>query len=1003
MELAVHFKKNKVIFFLLGLFLLLGFNAISEVIGVTEFSVNFGGEQLSFLYTVSGFVYLFSCLIITYLLTRISCFSLAFYLFFLFSALMAFNGFICWAVKADSSMKFLGYSFLFVSTRVMSELSASVMWLLPATVLTTQKAKKFFVYIAISYRVGILLANSLLVYFAHEISPASFMFLCTFTTMLGAMMLGVFDHRSWGISSPESKETTSLTEFFNYLKNSHFWFVIMAIQVLIMFAYYSLDYSFNVVAEDNFNESTDLISYYGLYGMFETVFSILVAYFAFNFILTKFGIWNAFSLIPAAFGVLFALYFFGGKNIFLNSVIGILGNSINDFGQLLMIIIFKACLDKYRNLILSVSDNLFYFFGASLAGLAGLFLQYELMSFSIYTLMLAFATFGIAFLTWHTREYYTLALSKGLFSLKEVWDYEIEHVKTPLIQKSLFKLTQIEDSHSKILGLQIPVIVDNPFVVQFFIKTIQTLDHEDPDFRLNALMSCLRFANVGEALEPFVAKKLNDTDPQVRLMALYVLAECSVKHLERYKNVIEELKNSKSMTIRHKMAFALGALKSEEYLPLLHSFYLDTHPKVRFAAIHAIAKILAKQPEKLVSTLFPYLNEKDPKVAQEIIRVLENYEPHIDRGNIDLLTNDLFLWRNQINLLLLIGTTENNEALNQSAILNLIKLYEYTLSIEMLKKLGSDEPVKLIIEYLEEQNKIILETAIHVVFFDLYDEETPKLIYHDLLENHGESKGNTIEMIEHLGDPSLVKMLNPFLHASKLEFVDTAAAIITADEPFWSLNYVIKGLLKENTDWIRACLVYTMKRLKDSEFIDDLWDLAENDPSEIVRINAEYAAEAIANGEQNRINERRFDRELVLIDNIIFLKRNNLFQKISLLDYLKVIKYIEVREYDASNVIASPENPLEGIYIVIKGEAATYEGGESLFATHFPKDAIGILEYYIPKRRERTVIAATLLKTFFIHKDHFAKIEEYYPQVKEGAVIELCRCVAQYERFKTIL
>ncbi len=200
------------------------------------------------------------------------------------------------------------------------------------------------------------------------------------------------------------------------------------------------------------------------------------------------------------------------------------------------------------------------------------------------------------------------------------------------------------------------------------------------------------------------------------------------------------------------------------------------------------------------------------------------------------------MWRNIIKLLKHLEWSEEKKWIEQTAVVNLYHYYEQVLCNETLKIIADQEPIKLLVEYIEAKNCVILEAVIDCAFFDLYsDDSQTRYIFKYIQKRDDDRRNNAIEMLEHIGSPQIVEGLIPFFETEKDQFLDKIQTVLSATMHRWKLSYVFSELLTEEDPWIRASIVYAMRYLCLDDFIPILKELSENDPSEIVRGNAYFA------------------------------------------------------------------------------------------------------------------------------------------------------------------
>lgn len=146
---------------------------------------------------------------------------------------------------------------------------------------------------------------------------------------------------------------------------------------------------------------------------------------------------------------------------------------------------------------------------------------------------------------------------------------------------------------------------------------------------------------------------------------------------------------------------------------------------------------------------------------------------------------------------------------------------------------------------------------------------------------------------------------------------------------------------------------------------------------------------------------KEMEQQALLIENVMFLKRTDLFRPLTLNELVVIIQNIELQEFSSGEFIFSPNIPLKGIYVIHTGSVELVlegkQGRELPPLILHSRDTIGIVSYYRELPRLKKAKALTDVKAFFIAKDNLSNILEHYPDVQEGIIAELCKIILRYE------
>lgn len=1003
-KIQEHFYRNLLLYLIIGLFFSIGFNtSVTKSVAVTQFSINNGAENLSIPYTIAGFTFFTLAALVTFSITRYSTLLIQMILFIFFSGIMFLNSFLSGYLNGLEINPVLGYGFLFVSTKTIIELSESLMWLVPAAVFPTQKIKKCFFFIAASYKLGVFSGALLIRVFANLATPAEFLFFCACLMGLAAFFLGMIYRYNWHVEEDEEEVDGNLSEFFEFLSKSRYWVTILSVVMFVHICFFSCEYSFNVVSEYNFPEQNSLLSYFASFTLFETITSTLFSLFCYKLIMKWLGVWNTVNLVPVLYACMFFAYYSLGKNVYASSVIGIMNIVIVEYFLALFIIVFKAVARKFSHLIISFSSTVGLFVGMVLAGLLTLIYKQGYVDFQLFSLLLAVYAAGVGLFAFTAKSSYTLALSHGI-AIRELQQMQEENFKLPVVQNALMSLWKEEDPDAKMLGLQVPVVVEDPFVIRYYVKVLEGIHDPDPDVRITALNSCLGFKNVIDTLYESIFKKFDDPEPLVRLKALQLLGSGSDIDLDPYDYVIQDLVETEKDELKKELAATIallcenGHFHYRNYQFLMMEFLEDSNFEVRLAALKSLKQILKNNPKELASVLLFHLNDKEAQVSDIVIHTLEGLKEYIDFDSLDLFTRDVWLWKNTVKLLKHMEYRKKKEEVEKSAIENMYRLFHQLLSIQTLKGKGDHESISLLISYLKDNNLTILETAINAAFFDLYgDDSQTKYVFKHLLQTSGSKRNNAIEMLEHLGDPEIVEMISPFFEQSQEQRRKKCYTMLSSRGYQSKLGGVFEELLIEQNEWIRASAIYSMQFFHKTSSLPILEDRAQNDPSDVVRDVAAYLKNEFEGISCETPQMRELEPSLKLIENIVFLKESDLFRPLSLGDIAAMMKKIKTKKFLVGEWIFTPEQPLDGIYLIKEGQIDIIASEKNVRLSLGPKRTIGLISYFVPHWAfDRGEVSSNAV-VYYLSFSDLKKFLEVWPQLREGIITILCKIVEQYE------
>lgn len=182
----------------------------------------------------------------------------------------------------------------------------------------------------------------------------------------------------------------------------------------------------------------------------------------------------------------------------------------------------------------------------------------------------------------------------------------------------MLRITQLLDTDFAQALLRVVDFSD--FNLPFASMIQEGMSHQDKWVRQSAVAS---MAKASEALSPEVlARMLNDSSPEVRLMAVTSMGGYSI---EQTGDILESLASNDGETIGTRMN-ALYALYSQKNLPVLERCATLTNPKIALNSI-GLSSLLRPKFEGLDSLMRVFAGVKSERAAELEYYLLEMLEP----------------------------------------------------------------------------------------------------------------------------------------------------------------------------------------------------------------------------------------------------------------------------------------------------------------------------------------------------------------------------------------
>lgn len=912
---------------------------VGPSIALGVFNIQVGPEQLSVVYTFYPLFTLPISLLVFLGLRYFAVNSIVSSILFFTSLVYIFNAGLLYYLLLVNSTHLISYSYLILSCETITQVLGSVLWVMASFVCTTQVAKSIFSLIVGGYMLGCV-TGSFALRLLSSYLPLPIFFLgcgvCLLAGLLVSLWIGGRYQVVYEDEDIKSKEPT-FHEYVQYLRSSKYWIPIVSIAFGLYTLFYLANFEFQIIATNYFKNKKDLISFYGFFNAILSVTLFFSSIFVFKKMIEKLGIWNNLVYCTLVITSFFFLLFFFPSNLYAATIGKILVQIVaGEFLLILLSIIYKPA-HQFSNNLMAFSNDFSTIGGMFVCGCLGQILNYNLLSFSSFSLIIGLFSLLLCAWTMYAKGSYVMALAR---ILTERSKFATQNIQAELNEGRfteqlpiLISAMQSHDAEIQKTALKIPVKIDYSDTIQYFLLLIRALDDEDHEIRGAAILSLSQWKEAGDLLVPYLEKKLEDPDPKVQENALRAIYEVVPdRALAKVRNFINQLINEGSP---HKICLAIkiiGDLKLKEWDQFITAKLYDADSETRVEAIRTLGLLGINNEPELISMLKPLIDDPDAHVADQVFRVFANIGLHHKEMFVDeLLSSNIRTWKKAAELFVLWKDSSYYPLLTASASLNIVFIYESLLAISIIKDFKNSDISLILIKQLRNDIETILSTSFHILSLTI-DEVLVKSIHHNLQQSNEHVKGHALEALENLGNSHLIASLKRyFICNTEEERVEQAKLDLKID----ILDYrkaLVQMLYSADEEWIIACALYLIGELKDHYFIDFLHALSSKTETPFIKNNIELALYKI-----NRVEDKR-EKEFLLFDRfmikLIFFKTNILFSQIPLDGLLSIMSDIEELTVDPDHAMISENEPVDFLYFFVQGRAdIIFNGLQEQFIT----------------------------------------------------------------------
>ncbi len=791
------------------------------------------------------------------------------------------------------------YPLLFIWVEVVGTLMLVQFWTLADDIFTTREAKRLFGIISAGGLLGNIVCGFSIRVVIHQIETADLLYLCAGAILLFIFVVNVvsrlpevriFQPVSHAGSSREQHSEKGISRELGHSKYLQLIVVIIGLTYILGTI---IDYQFKIVAGRYYQEEA-LAAFFGAYWAWVGIISFFLQFFIASRALEKFGILFSLLILP---GSLLLGSFFPLIIPTLGAVVALkfcdhtFRYTVHNVAVQLLYLPFSPELKGRVTAFLSgvIRPIAIGLGGVLLVGFSLIFSVTQISYVSIILLLIwIFFTIGIKKeynnsllntlkskklnLEDHpliTPDAVTLKVlrsalesedeSQVIYSLEALRDIGTERLD-PGVPKLLNhrsarvrlgvleQLAQSGQSEHELLiqgCLQDPdvnvraqaiISLSNLRGVEAVPQIIGFLNDPSPKIQAAAIIGLIKYGGIDGILLATEDLKgmLENKDPRVRVEGVRILGEIDIKHF--YQPLLKLLEEE-SETIQEEAIIAAGRMRSKKLVPPL--LMKLGNRKTRSITISS----LAKYGDEILGILEETINNKevDLIIRQSIPRVLSQISTQSALNVLmkSIEQDDSLLRYRIIKAIGAIRSRLPTSYLDPERVKEIIRreIAQYYQILRMAVDLEGFPKAEILKTALEERLDELLE-EIFVLLGFIYPPKIISVIFTNLRSELPFERANATELMDNLLEREMKRLLLPILEDSP------PSEKIKKGESFYELQekpppVQLIDLINSNSNWLRACALYTIGENRMVELAGKVKPLMEDSIFYIVKETAQ--------------------------------------------------------------------------------------------------------------------------------------------------------------------
>ena len=541
-------------------------------------------------------------------------------------------------------------------------------------------------------------------------------------------------------------------------------------------------------------------------------------------------------------------------------------------------------------------------------------------------------------------------------------------------------------------------------------RVVPYLNDPEPIVRKAAVVGLIQHCGLDGILHAaeHLKKLLENEEPEMRKQGVEILGRLGVRKF--YHPVLRLLQDSDA-GVRASAIMAAGAIKAPELLPSLLQSLAE-----RKNAPHAIRSLVSYGMEGFPLLREAFVESELPEVRK--IRLVRIFSRFPEQEVAELLLEELTKATPQLRLSIL-------KALHQMRTLSkglqvsvpiLQKILEEEIAFGYRWRIDSytlerklDRP-GVLLEVFAEQLKLN-EQIIFATLTLMYSAREIQLIQLHFEEGSGRMQAHAIELLDNLLSNEHKIPLMPLFEGVQSSILLKSVELL--GEGIKPLDLVIQRLSQEEAVWLQACLVWTIGEEKLVQHIPyvsesighkyylisetaalalEKLEIASNDetmPMELIKARVEKPKEP------TNVTLARFSDMLSTIEKLLFLKRIELFEKLTSEELMFVVHIAVEEHFDKGEMIMVENEMGDSLFIIIEGKVQIIKGNKEI-AVLGEREPVGEMSIIDSTPRSASVRAVTDVRMLKIEREAFHNLMAEHLGIALGIIKVLSQRLRQF-------
>jgi hypothetical protein len=966
------------------------------------YSQKVGPQSLSYIYTINSFIHFILATLITVWFSKYSVLKIIKWIVLACAGVLVLDSLLIASPYLKESSTSV-VTFLIITAYRVNSILQMITWMLAAQFFSGLHAKKAYPILITVSAAGGLGGNAIMGYFSNTVPLVYFMLFCATCLCVGFVIVSILQSRFWHINY-ERSEVINIPKTLKFIFTNRSWIILLVIisSVHCFSNVSALEFIYSV--NKKYSSYENMASYFGYFGI---VSSICVIGFGFvtSRIIVQLGIWNTISLTLLIIMFGFLILVFSNNQIYLDSFSRVINILFSQMALMASSVLCKYAKLKYQNQVIAIFSFLPNSIGTLAAGQVSLLLKMNVLSFSEFSLLMAFIVLGVLLWTKYSEGTYTQILKGGVeddlfVKLRAENQLSItDSMSTKSVYDSFAEERTQNRSLSENVAYEINAKITDVSIVKVILRTLEGLHNDNPKIRKKALTALNSYLFLGDTITPWLLSPIKDDDIEIAGEALIMLYKFEPElSLAKAVDIIKRLIESNYWS-HHVLALKIiQTLSLKEYTDAVKYAMESEEELIREQAYLAYASLSKEDNDQDIMVLKNHLNEQSQRASGALIKALQLIVINKKSIFFELVFSaDLFVWRNTTRLLLKWGCESEYESIIHSAINKIHMVYENLELIDFILSYSTGYYANILVEHFKVRIDVILQEVIYIIAYEARDEGIVDSLYTEIRNDNPNVKATALELLDTLGNKDLTKhLVSYFMLKSNADRIEYAKSVWHIESS--SSHKAFAMLLMESNRWIKICTLYIIALIRDPYFSKIISLLITKEKDEFVKSCAEKTLLKINEGE----DMYKKSSEIDVLDLIVFLKACNPFKEIHLNTIAFIAKLLIQKNYNQGEVIVSEGDEVSDICILYKGKVLVkrrlQEDQYKTLAVLEQPSFFCVHSMIHRIRSYETIVAETDVTVFFFSRKIYKNIMILHPEIAIGLLSEVSAYTCMIEK-----